>query len=644
MTLNHLCLSKLFFFKVFGLLLTIVCLNLNLTYKQRKIQKSQQIEIEEEIITDFYQHYLLPKQSRQQESVCRLPRLNNTGHENIEKYKDCQMKSDWGYLNETRWYFNLTVVPDYSKYNCTYSNISRTDDFNLMYSHNEKLSHQLFIPHDVIEVNCTSMINNTKTIVYSNLHVQIINKIHLKKKTNVVDTGECKPLNILLISYDSISRVSWFKRLPKTTEYLIKNMKTTILYGHNIVGDGTPACMIPVLTGSTEEELPSTLKSDPNGQYVDQAYPFIWNDMHDKGYMSFHMEDWPQVSAFTYRLRGFSNKTAHHYMRSYQLALWKRIQKNYFSNKDDLCIGSIKRNKKALNLIQEFIEMYKKKSNYVSIMHYIENSHDGNERANFLDQDLKNFLQFNFETGNFDNTAVFIYSDHGNRFAAERWTSQGDLEERLPFVSLYLPKNYIDSYPEKYKNLLKNSQQLTTPFDIHATLRELSCTQKNNIKEKLRMRSLLSEIPLNRTCQSIGLSVHYCVCELEWKNVEIKDKFSIKAAHYMIDYLNKVLDRAKEYCYQLTLHEINYVKIANVNLEYYVKINFVTKPNNAHYEALIKYDEKEKKLLITSTDSISRLNAYGKQPRCLDYAPPSKKLTIDLRKFCLCKPKRGKKG
>lgn len=58
---------------------------------------------------------------------------------------------------------------------------------------------------------------------------------------------------------------------------------------HSIIGDGTTACMIPLLSGVIESEMPSTLKSDPNSSFVDQVYPFIWNDLHNKDYMSFHM-------------------------------------------------------------------------------------------------------------------------------------------------------------------------------------------------------------------------------------------------------------------------------------------------------------------------------------------------------------------
>lgn len=184
------------------------------------------------------------------------------------------------------------------------------------------------------------------------------------------------------------------------------------------------------------------------------------------------MEDWPQVSAFTYRLRGMSNRTAHHYMRAYQFGLWKRVSKAYFSGKDDLCVGAQKRHKRALDLIEEFIKTYEGRGRpYVAITHYIENSHDGNARANQIDADLRRFLERALSESDFKDTVIFLYSDHGARFATERLTPQGDIEERTPFFAIRLPTWYKQTHPDKYNNLLKNSHRLTSPFDIYATLR-----------------------------------------------------------------------------------------------------------------------------------------------------------------------------
>jgi hypothetical protein len=323
-----------------------------------------------------YATSLLPNQSREQALTCQLPKLELSGHSNVEKYVPCKMKHEWGYLKHGRWHLNQTVTSQLDGVSCEYRNVSREDDFKLTFSPYVRLRDGQPISSEVIEVSCQAK-RQSAPITFNNILVQIVDKLDKVKSADQFSSSSsssCEPLNILLLSYDSLSRVSWFRRLPQTTKYLLDEMKAQLLYGFNIMGDGTPACMIPLLTGRHEHELPSTLKSDPNGQYVDQAYPFIWNELHPKGYMSFHMEDWPQVSAFTYRLRGMSNRTAHHYMRAYQLSLWSRVSSLYFSRLDDFCIGTVKRHRKALSLIEEFIDTYLNRSrNHIAIMHYIEN-------------------------------------------------------------------------------------------------------------------------------------------------------------------------------------------------------------------------------------------------------------------------------
>jgi hypothetical protein len=399
------------------------------------------------------------------------------------------------------------------------------------------------------------------------------------------------------------------------------------------------------LTGKTEAEQPSTSKADPDGQYVDQVYPFIWNDLHLRGYMSFHMEDWPQVSAFTYRLKGMSNKTAHHYMRAYQATLWSRVSSSYFSKRDDFCIGAIKRHKKALNLIEEFIDTYKNKANYIAIMHYIENSHDGNERTGFIDGDLFDFLNRNLHNDLFNNTALFLYSDHGQRFSSERMSKQGYIEERTPFFSVYLPQSYRKAHPRKYKNLLRNAQQITTAFDIHETLRELTClSDENKDKESnietmksLRAMSLLGEIPADRACKDIGLSFHYCMCEQNWIDVSTDSSMASKVVDFILNYINeKLISRAESFCAVLKLNKILSVKKTSIEQNLYIKVTFTTTPNLANYEALIMYKSDEDEFYLESSNYISRTNQYGNQPKCLENAPQSKNFTVDLRKFCFC--------
>lgn len=241
---------------------------------------------------------------REQEKTCRLPQLELIGHTNQEKYVPCKLIYEWGYLKNGHWHLNKTVlaiVIDSQSPECKYRTITRpVDDFNLSYSENIDLHDGQRITSEVIEVTCKSGAQ-----IFNNIYVQIVGKSEeidrrnrlegfgtesgSEKNSSSSSSSSCRrPLNILLLSYDSMSRVSWFRRLPLTTQFVLnKSNDFTLLYGFNILGDGTPACMIPLLTGATESELPSTLKSNPKGQYVDQVYPFIWNDLHRKSKFQF---------------------------------------------------------------------------------------------------------------------------------------------------------------------------------------------------------------------------------------------------------------------------------------------------------------------------------------------------------------------
>ena len=60
--------------------------------------------------------------------------------------------------------------------------------------------------------------------------------------------------NVLMFGFDSVSRMSFIRQLPKSYEYMLKQ-GFIVLKGYNIVGDGTPQNLLPILTGKKETEL-----------------------------------------------------------------------------------------------------------------------------------------------------------------------------------------------------------------------------------------------------------------------------------------------------------------------------------------------------------------------------------------------------
>ena len=127
-------------------------------------------------------------------------------------------------------------------------------------------------------------------------------------------------LNVLMFGFDSLSRNTFIRKLPKSYRYLKQNLNSLILEGYNIVGDGTPQALIPILTGKIELELPETRKRmGAKANYVD-VYPLIWHEYKKSGYITGFMEDVHKIGTFTYRLKGFNVQPTDHYMRTFYLA------------------------------------------------------------------------------------------------------------------------------------------------------------------------------------------------------------------------------------------------------------------------------------------------------------------------------------
>lgn len=79
----------------------------------------------------------------------------------------------------------------------------------------------------------------------------------------------------------------------------------------------------------------------------------------------------------------------------------------------------------------------------------------------------KNFAQLK-------NSFVFFVTDHGQRTHAIRSTYTGGLEINLPYMAVRVPDNYKKKYPHLHNNLKLNSAKMTTKFDMHRTLLQIT--------------------------------------------------------------------------------------------------------------------------------------------------------------------------
>lgn len=171
------------------------------------------------------------------------------------------------------------------------------------------------------------------------------------------------------------------------------------------------------------------------------------------------------------------------------------------------------------------------------------------------------------------NTVLVILGNHGWRGNAFRDTSQGKLEERLPFLSVTMPMVFREKYPEQFQSMVSNSQLLTSPLDIHATLKDLlrftkkSCsnTTQNTRTTEIQGQSLFTKWdPNSRNCTSLGIPEHWCPF-VRPHEVNVSESNLKKISEVIVENLNYILkDAPSGVCRKLYFKELVSFKMLKI--------------------------------------------------------------------------------
>ncbi|XP_076453448.1 uncharacterized protein LOC143288706 [Babylonia areolata] len=485
--------------------------------------------------------------------------------------------------------------------------------------------------------------------------VQVQPKPHVFQRIAQVEAASqgqrSMKLNVLMFAMDSMSHLSYQRKLPQTYRFLKEELGAAILENYNIVGDATTAAIIPMLTGHTEMDLPDARKSLFEGAVVDE-YPMVWKRFSQEGYATLFAEDEPSLSTFNLRLNGFRDPPTDHYMRTFWQALWDSTLRQ---GSNRFCTGNTPNHQFMLTYLEDFFIKYNNVSRFAFGFH-VELSHNDNNPAQYIDSDLVGFLRRLRQQKILEDTVLIIFGDHGARYSKVRSTVQGKLEERLPLMSLAFPRKFRQRYPDLHHNLMTNMQRLSTPFDIHETLLDIADLSGIGRRESIPPGiSLLREIPAERTCEDAGISMHWCTC-LHQVRLDPEEELVQPAAVALMWYLNAQVDSHRQQCARLELAKVLSIFMVLPNemvLKYqkssdrdqqkpffshridldvaHYQLQVETKPCGALYEATVRADFRNSSdYKYSVTPGISRINKYGSQPSCVQDRFPM------LRKFCCC--------
>lgn len=354
------------------------------------------------------------------------------------------------------------------------------------------------------------------------------------------------------------------------------------------------------------------------------------------------MEDGPEINTYNFFKPGFADPPTDYYLRPYYLAT---------RNETDLlgkCYQDAPAMKANYDYLEDFMRAMKSRRQKFFALHFmVELTHEYLNQAALIDPIVHQFLTNAFDQHLLDDTLLVFFSDHGIRFGLIRETMSGKYEERLPFMHIRTPKGWTAD------NLTVNEHRLTTPFDIHATLKHILNGEPDS---QLKYgKSLLDEISVNRSCKSIPISDHWCGCHTSHVITDLKSVQHI--SEFIVSEANRALRRASAQCWPLSLEStqsaaeqrandafLQFAHCKNSGLcstnvetrakrfqyspqlrQYLITVRVV--PSNALLEATVNYDQSSHRMLILG--EISRINAYSNQSHCLS--------DHYLKKLCFCR-------
>uniref|UniRef100_A0A1B6C5Q2 Uncharacterized protein n=1 Tax=Clastoptera arizonana TaxID=38151 RepID=A0A1B6C5Q2_9HEMI len=478
---------------------------------------------------------------------------------------------------------------------------------------------------EYIMVKCYSNKRKSKKEVYRNMHANI--KINTEARYKIEKSeGNKEKMNVLLIGFDSISRLNLIRSMPRTVLFL-KSQGWVDLRGYNKMEDNTCPNFLAILTGLSPKEIRKYC-FPKNNETFDKA-PFIWKDFSDQGYITAYAEDEQWIGTFNYHKRGFVKPPTDYYLRHFMLAGEKNMK---IKKVDGLkyCLGPTSSSDHILRYAFDFCNLFKNNS-FFGLFWMNSFSHNNLNTASSMDLRILQFFEKITESGALDNTFVVFLSDHGMRFGPIRETYVGWMEERLPFIYLWIPQWYKDKYPHNFSNLINSGGKLTSPYDLHLTLRHILNNSTKQLDYCPKCMSLFRNVPWNRSCKDVGVTEHWCTCT-EYKKLPIDSPVTKPLSEFIITTINVLLANSKNVvannskCATLSIHRILSIKIKaqefqNDYNDY--KLIFETSPGDALFEASIREGSK-----FTLLDAISRINFYDSQSKCVSDAI--------MKKYCFC--------
>ncbi|CAG9334426.1 unnamed protein product [Blepharisma stoltei] len=442
---------------------------------------------------------------------------------------------------------------------------------------------------------------------------------------NTKSESQTRPLTVLILTFDSISRMSFYRNLPKTQKFLSslspEKFRVFDFKIHNVMGDGSIPNVFPLISGRALESV-SKFDAEKNKKNKTDLLgsASIWNYLKSKGWVTLFGTEFCK----DYFAKKLGRKPdVDHLMTGFWCAATDLL--NYDdSDTDQRCIGNQNSHVYSLNYTYQFIQNYQGINKWAHIMSVPAHEKSGTV-VQTLDDDLLVFMKKFLETK--DELLIFLMADHGMRYGSWYKIIDGYLEHKLPMLFLIGSTSILQDIPDAIENLSHNADRLVTKTDLHRTLKHLAnipyfrsfnrfsrYEYKSWTAEGDAISLLIDKVQLSRECSKAAIPKIWCSCPklqaLERKvfdGRQTDDKFILEIrkiieniAEMMIYEINQetygsFYSEGWRICQKITMKKIDYAEWSRYDYGihlYKVRVS-INEDEKVKYEGLAMVSERD---------------------------------------------------
>ena len=236
-------------------------------------------------------------------------------------------------------------------------------------------------------------------------------------------------------------------------------------------------------------------------------------------------------------------------------------------------------------------------------------------------------LTNNTALGALDTTFFFLMGDHsfqmGSPFSR---TTQGRVENTMPMLAIIPPPNFGTTHPDMLDAMKKNTEELTSHWDLHRTLEHILAM---SVGEEHKVRrpgtSLLTPVG-TRTCPEAEVPPQYCSCTSGGHNLRPEDVTDIATA--VLADIDDAL-ASLGLCQTLALKEVTEASSRTVGKEILIEASVVVVPSTAHFTVKVVFPVGSSDLKAAKV-TVTRADMYRFTSLCVGERPL-------LQSICICR-------